>query len=284
MNIYVSTTAFVKSSLEQIIDIAEKNSLKIEFSSNLPHHPNSYSLVRAAKIDKLTHNYFPAPNNPYVLNLASLDKEIRKQSIDHCIKALEFAKEISAPFYAAHAGYCLDPNPNDLGKKLSKEMGESRNKYWDIFLESVHTIERKARDVGVLFLIENNVLTKENLTLFEKVNPLLCCDPTEINKLFFELDSDYLGLLLDTAHFKVSSNTLDFDLMEGVRAISSSIKAIHHRDNEGECDTNRPIENEYWFKEFMSEFEELPQVLEVKKQSLTSIKRQKALLTEFANK
>ncbi|MAO66096.1 MAG: hypothetical protein CL666_13965 [Balneola sp.] len=284
MNIYVSTAAFVNSSLEQIIDIAEKNSLKIEFSSNLPHHPDSYSLVRAAKIDRITHNYFPAPKNPYVLNLASLDIEIRQQSINHCIKALEFAREISAPFYAAHAGYCLDPNPDDLGKKLGEGMGESRNRYWDVFLESVETIEKKAKEVGVLFLIENNVLTVENFISYEKVNPLLCCDPSEIKELFSQVQSNYLGLLLDTAHLKVSSNTLGFDLLGGVQSLSSFIKAIHHSDNDGESDTNRPIDNEYWFQKLMPVFKELPHVLEVRYQNLTAIKEQEILLTKFAKK
>lgn len=282
MNIYVSTTAFEKSSLESIIDIAEKNDLKIEFSSNLPYHPDSYSLVRAAKIDRITHNYFPAPETPYVLNLASLDKEIRQKSINHCMKALEFAKDISAPFYAAHAGYCLDPNPNNLGKKLNKKMGEKRDRYWDVFLESVHSIQRKASEIGVMFLIENNVLTKENLNSYENVNPLLCCDSTEINDLFTEFQSNYIGLLLDTAHFKVSSNTLGFDLLEGVKSISSFIKAIHHSDNDGEYDTNRPIENKYWFKKLMPDFKKTPHVLEVKNQSLTAIKEQEVLLTKFA--
>lgn len=284
MNIYVSTAAFVKNSLEQIIDIAEKNSLKIEFSSNLPYHPDSYSLVRAAKIDRTTHNYFPAPKIPYVLNLASLDREIRLQSINHCNKALEFAREISAPFYAAHAGYCLDPNPDDLGKKLGEGMGESRNRYWDVFLESVFKIEKKAKEVGVPFLIENNVLTVENFIIFERINPLLCCDPFEIKVLFSQVQSNYLGLLLDTAHLKVSSNTLGFDLIGGVKSINDFIKAIHHSDNNGKSDTNGSIGNEYWFKKLMPAYKELPHVLEVKNQNLTAIKKQKALLVKFANK
>lgn len=283
MNIYVSTTAFKSLSLEEIIEFAENESLNLEFSSNLPYHPKSYSLVKKTKIQRITHNYFPAPETPFVLNLASLDKQIRKKSIQHCIKALEFARQISAPFYAAHAGYCLDPKPNELGKKLKNTMVRSRDKYWEVFLESIWKIEKIARQLRVPFLIENNVLTEENLYLNGNVNPLLCCDPIEINQLFNELQSEYVGLLLDTAHLKVSSNTLEFDLRKAVCLISSFVKAIHHSDNDGKNDTNKPIKKKYWFKEFMYSFRKVPQVLEVKNQSLSAINKQQTILKKFVD-
>ncbi|MEX2656051.1 MAG: TIM barrel protein [Balneolales bacterium] len=284
MNIYVSTTAFGNYSLREIIKVAEVNNFQIEFSSNLPHYPNAYSLVKEAKIEKITHNYFPAPKKPFVLNLASLDKEIRNQSIVHCIKALEFSREISAPFFAAHAGYCLDPNPHELGGKLDKTIQRDRKKYWEVFLKSVSEIEKKAKELGVLFLIENNVLTLENYGNNDEVNPLLCCDPTDIINLFSEITSNSVGLLLDTGHLKVSSRTLNFELKEAVNSLNLIIKAIHHSDNDGQTDTNDPIKNNYWFEDMLPVYKDLPHVLEVKNQSLSEINEQKVLLSEFAKK
>ncbi|MEQ9265261.1 MAG: TIM barrel protein [Balneolaceae bacterium] len=279
--IYISSTAFTKHSFEEIIHIAESNGINIEFSSNLPFHPKAYQLVIEAKINRLTHNYFPAPETPYVLNLASLNDEIREQSVNHCLKALEIAKKISAPFFAAHAGYCLDPDPNELGRSLKKEMGGTRENYWEAFIESVIKVERKAKELDVLFLIENNVLTSENYYSYNKINPLLCCDPDEIAKLYSEVPSSYVGMLLDTAHLKVSSRTLNFDLGSSVDSIKPFIKAIHHSDNDGNVDSNGKLDENYWFGKFMSEFDELDHVVEVKNLSLGEIRNQKEILYKF---
>ena len=61
------------------------------------------------------------------------------------------------------------------------------------------------------------------------------------------------------------------------------IKAIHHSDNEGVLDNNRPIKEDYWFKRFMPYFRNLPHVLEVKKQSIKEINQQVSLLRTMSN-
>ncbi|CAM9913501.1 unnamed protein product [Chrysoparadoxa australica] len=281
MNIFVSTAAFDGKDLEEIISIAESYNLKIEFSSNLKHHPDAYNLVEKARVDKLTHNYFPAPEIPFVLNLASLDKEIKEKSIEHCIKALEFGASISAPFYAAHAGYCLDPNPQDLGNNLTSYMNKNREEYWNSFIDSVKIILREAEKFGINFLIENNVITKSNFENYDLINPLLCTDSVEVNKLFSSVKHDHFGLLLDTAHLKISSKTLGFDLNECVKNIEPYIKAIHHSDNNGEVDSNNLLTNEYWFRDYLKRFEDLDHVLEVKNISLNQINSQLQVLNSF---
>ena len=279
--IYISTTAFTKYSLEEIINFAEMNAINVEFSSNLPYHPEAYHLVVDAKINKLTHNYFPAPKIPYVLNLASLNNEIREQSVTHCLKALEIARKISAPFFAAHAGYCLDPNPNELGGSLEKKMIGTRENYWEVFIESVCKIESKARELDILFLLENNVLTSENYYSHDRINPLLYCEPDEMIKLHSEIQSNHVGMLLDTAHLKVSSKTLGFDLDNTLSSIKSYIKAIHHSDNDGNLDSNCKLDENYWFGKFMAEFNELDHVVEVKDLNLDGVKSQIEILNKF---
>jgi len=45
-------------------------------------------------LNYLIHNYFPPPSKPFVLNLASLDDKLYKQSIDLCINAIKLSKNL----------------------------------------------------------------------------------------------------------------------------------------------------------------------------------------------
>ena len=57
-------------------------------------------------------------------------------------------------------------------------------------------------------MIENNVITKGNLQVFQD-NPFLMSEPVEAKKIMNLLPNN-VGMLLDVAHLKVSANTLGF--------------------------------------------------------------------------
>src|SRR5690606_29507232 len=157
-------------------------------------------------VKRMPHNYFPAPEIPFVLNLASENDNIRRKSVDHCKNGLRLAKQSNSPFFAAHAGFCLDPDPRDLATELSPRDSFDREKHYRYFLQSVDEILAEADTLEVDFLIENNVIATFNLTK-TGANPLLLCEHAEIQWLFSSIPNKRLGLLLDTAHLKVSCNT-----------------------------------------------------------------------------
>ncbi len=255
---------------------AEKFSL--EFSSALAYREDMESLFNEYPYPKLVHNYFPAPAIPFVLNLASGDPLVRTQSIEHVLKGLRWSKKANASFYCAHAGFCIDPKPEDLGQKLQQSTDKiDRKKYWSLFLDSIRTILPLADALEIDFYIENNVTAKMNLNRHGE-SPLLCSSPSEMLQVIKEINHPRLGILLDTAHLKVSANALDFSAEEAVKKVAPYVRAIHHSDNEGELDNNQPIESDYWFGQFMPLFSNIPHVLEVKKQSITAIKNQIAKL------
>ena len=130
---------------------------------------------------------------------------------------------------------------------------------------------------GVVFLYENNVLTKENIRE-DKILPLLCIDSDEILEVQRSINHTSVGVLLDTGHLKVSAHTLSFDLREALKKISSLIKYIHHSDNNSLVDSNSPLTEDYWFLEFMSSFIDVMHVIEVKNQSIDQLKIQEELL------
>ena len=275
--IYLSTIAFNDN-----IHVTYRNCLDlnigIEFSSGIPFDVENINFFKKIKEKKLSHNYFPAPKKGFVLNLASKNDLIRKKSIDHCVFNLELCNKQKTDFYAAHAGFCLDPNPNQLGKKISSSSSFSKEKHFDIFLKSVNEIILHAKKLDIIFLIENNVLSNENWIANKARNPFLCCSSDEIVKLFESIDSNNFGLLLDTAHLKVSSNSLSLDLEEEYMKIKKYIKAIHHSDNNGLEDTNSLLSNEYWFLNYLINHDDIPHVIETKNISLEQLKIQLDLL------
>lgn len=280
MEIYVSTLAFGKKDIEDTIRIAKEEDLALEFSSGLPYNEDTEKIYTEAEIKKIPHNYFPAPAIPFVLNLASSNPAIRNQSIQHCIKGLYLSKLANAPFFSAHAGFCIDPDPAELGRKINYSPDFDKQEHTALFLGALKTILDEAERLDMRFLIENNVIAAFNLVNGAE-NPLLCCENEEIINVLKAVNNSRLGLLLDTAHLKVSCQTLGIDKNNEVDLLEPYIKAIHHSDNDGFKDTNEPMGNEYWFLPYIKRFNGLPHVVEVKNIDIAEIKQQVKLLQTY---
>ncbi len=280
-NIYISTVAFAGKDADDIINTACENNWAIEFSSGLPYMANMEEIYLSAPVKKIPHNYFPAPAEPFVLNLASKNEVIRKRSIQHCINGLHLAKKSNAPFFAAHAGFCIDPDPSELGRQLIFNVDFTKQHNWQFFLDSIKEILDVAAEIDVQFLVENNVITAFNLV--KNINPLFCCESTDIVALFNLVNNPYFGLLLDTAHLKVSCVTLDLNRDVELKKIKSYIKGIHHSDSDGKVDNNQLLKADYWFLPFMKEYKNNIHVIEVKNLNIKEIKEHINLLEQYAN-
>jgi len=271
-NIYISTLAFLGKEVNEIIEICKENNYNLEFSSGMPFNKRMSEIYLKSSIRRQPHNYFPDPKIPFVLNLASENDIIRNKSIDHCKKGLELAKHSNSPFYAAHAGFCLDPNPNELGQKIEIKSKFNKNKHKILFINSVLDILQTAESLNIEFLIENNVIAPFNYDGAN--NPLLCCDFNDLSWLFNKIKHEKFGLLLDTAHLKVSCKTLKLNLLDEFKKISPFIKAFHHSDNDGTIDNNLKLTNEYWFLNYFKDYQNYIHVLEVKSLNISEIENQ----------
>ena len=110
-------------------------------------------------------------------------------------------------------------------------------------------ISDKARNLGIEIMIENNVLSKNNLIEFE-ANPLLMCDLDECNFIINNSPQN-VKLLLDVAHLKVSSNSLKFDPVNFLKNCDQIVGGYHLSDNDGFSDTNDPFNESSWFWDFI---------------------------------
>lgn len=280
MQIYISSLAYLDSTVEAMISSAKQEKLNLEFSSGLPYRPDMIDIFLTSDLPKMAHNYFPAPEIPFVLNLASSDENVRQKSIDHCCKLLAISKQVGAPFFAAHAGFCIDPNPNELGKKIHFEGHFDRQANKELFISSLNTLLQKADVLDIDLLIENNVIASFNL-LDDQINPFLCCTSEEMDWMIKTIDHKRLGILLDTGHLKVSCKTLGIDLNQEMQKISPLIRAIHHNDNNSFSDTNDKLDENYWFLPYIQKFKELVHVIEVKKIDSATISEQINILQKY---
>lgn len=279
-DIYISTVAFSGMEIEKIVALAIENDLNLEFSSGLQYRVDMENKFVESPVKRIPHNYFPAPLHPFVLNLASKDPDIRNKSVAMCKKGLELAAKAGSPFYAAHAGFCIDPAPAELGAQLKINNNYNRETNWQIFKNSVQEILTIAHELQIDFLIENNVIAQFNLGK-GGTNPLLCCESSEIEQLMKDINDPKLGILLDTAHLKVSCVSLGLDPGKELDKIAQFVKAFHHSDNDGAIDNNQPIDDNYWCKTQLSGFTNLTHVIEVKSLSIPEIQNQINLLKQF---
>lgn len=276
LDIYISTLAFFGKSIEDIINISEKNNYQIEFSSGLSYRFDMENIYCNCIIKRIPHNYFPAPKEPFVLNLASSNDFIRNRSIEHCINGLKLAKHSNSPFFSAHAGFCIDPKPEELGSKIMAHDEYNKENNKSFFINSIKKIIQVANDLKIMFLIENNVIS--NFNILNKKNPLLCCESFEIKWLFDEINNCNFGLLLDTGHLKVSCKTLNLNIDYEFNEIKKYVKCIHHSDNNGVVDNNCELTNDYWFLSKMSIFKNVPHVIEIKNLKEENISQQIKIL------
>ena len=63
--------------------------------------------------------------------------------------------------------------------------------------------------------------------------------------------SDNVGLLVDVAHLKVSSNTLNFDPKKMFILCKNRILGYHISDNNGDRDLNSSFDDSSWFWKYI---------------------------------
>ena len=210
----------------------------------------------------LVHNYFPPPREPFVLNLASANTGIRKRSLDMVVQGLELSARLGAPFYSVHAGFVCDPIGFGGGRFQfpPPQSPEDTGRAMDRFVSALGVALDRARSLGLMLLVENNVCWHEH------AGKLLLQTADEFAQLFDRLPSPDLGILLDTGHLNVSAQTLGFDRMAFVERLASRIQAFHLHDNDGSADSHSPIGSGSWVLYIvrLATFRHIPAVVEAR--------------------
>lgn len=252
--IYISSNAFPEKTLDAVFSMSQKLKIdRLELGSGVAYDPDARKkIVTFSKKTKvILHNYIPAPYDSFVLNLASPSKEILRNSTKLVKEALEISAEIKAPIFAVHSGFSYYGDPESLGKKQKHLEHFSFTEAEKIFEESIFKLADYARNLGVKLLIENNVITKQNLQDGENKSYLVA---DLNNSLYFlkKFESLGVGLLLDTGHLQVSANALKFDKLEYVKGCLKYIGALHISENNFISDQHFPLNSKSWALEVIN--------------------------------
>jgi len=282
MPIYFSTGGYKNEITFDVVKKILNHGIK-----NIELSGTSYSENTSSNLQKLLneanfqiHNYFPPPKKPFVLNLASMDREIYEKSINHIFNAVEMCETLNSDFYSFHAGFLCDIKVQELGKKVESRELQNRQESILLFIDRVNKVSEKAKNHGVNIMIENNVLSKNNSENFND-NPFLMCDADECLEVINNCPKN-VKLLVDVAHLKVSANSLNFNKEDFLTKCNNIIGGYHLSDNDGLTDSNNRFDEDSWFWKYLNKdlnyysievynlgFEEILELYNLAKKNLT---------------
>jgi len=245
--IYISTGGeSSRTGYETACSLIDGGIRNIELSGGV-HNKDQIKQLSKLKnsVNFQVHNYFPPPKNPFVLNLAAKDKNIATLSLEHISNALNCAAELDSNVYSFHAGFLIDLQPSELGKRVKPRPLLDRHEAMLRFIDRVNKIDDYAQSLGIKLLIENNVLSENNLSNFG-CDPFLMANMSDYDKVMSNTSSN-VRLLVDVAHLKVSAKSLGYSPEKFLKDSSKWIEAYHLSDNDGTKDSNNEISEGSWF-------------------------------------
>ncbi len=256
MSVYLSSGAFRTRYLPDIVENARLLGVRhVELSSGVDHMPEFDAYVPKLKrsgLHLLLHNYFPAPAQPFVLNLGALDAGVLEQSREHVKRCLALSADLGAAYYSVHSAFVLGMNADMLGKpaqqaSVEQRLGpEQREQALAAFTESLVMLTQEAAELGIDLLVENNVVSPQYIQL-RGVDPFLMTTAAEIKSVLDTVAAPNLHLLLDVGHARVSATALGYDAADFVEKVRPYVKALHLSDNNGQEDQNLPVQEDSWF-------------------------------------
>lgn len=241
MPIYLSTLCLSREyDLSSTLNIYSKLGIKnIELGLCKGYNIN---ILKKYNFNYTVHNYFPPPEESFIINLASQDKQIREKSIVQIKKSIDFCADFNITFFSFHAGFRADP---DIKLKFVPDNIPEYETSFNTFKESVVEIVDYVERNGVKVAIENAALSEYNL-IDGQNKLLLMCELWEFERLFNEIKSANLGILLDIGHLKLSSNLLKYDADEFISKLQDKILAVHVHENNGRVDEHRLVKEGDW--------------------------------------
>lgn len=277
-DIYVSTSCIkgqfgsINELLQKYVDVSI-NFIELGFVSGCKSFDINPSFINN-NTRFFVHNYFPPPEKPFVLNLASKNDVLLGLSMNLCKQAIDLCSTFGAPYYSVHAGFRSNISPDSLGEKIEYEEVVPYEIAFQTLVESLKTLDAYAKKRNVSLIIEPNVLSEFNLRMGRNEIALIC-EGEEILYLMKILGSDNIGILLDTGHLKVTARTLGFDRMKFARDVAPYIRAIHLHDNDGTWDSHEPVKPGSWVFDMLSipEMIGLPVIVEAKFSSIYDLCR-----------
>ncbi|MDQ5920839.1 MAG: Xylose isomerase [Pseudomonadota bacterium] len=236
--IYISSACFKHQKIkDSVSQLANAGFLNIELTGGTKYYDgfeqDLLELKDKYNLNYLCHNYFPPPKTPFVVNIASLNDDVYQNSIDHFKSAINLSKQLGAKKFGFHAGFLIDIKVHEIGKPITKELLQNKEKSFDRFCTAFNLLKDASDDINLY--IENNVISETNYKTYNGENFLMLTNYQNYLELVERLD---FNLLLDVAHLKVSSRVLNLDFKTEISNMLGKSDYLHISDNDGLHDLN----------------------------------------------
>jgi sugar phosphate isomerase/epimerase len=241
MMIYVSSTCAGSSNILDAVErLANAGYRNIELSGGGVYVPDLEGRILALQkklgLNLRCHNYFPPPEEGFVLNLASLDDVVYERTIRHFQKAINFSRTLGANLFGIHAGFFLDIKIVEMNGSIERKKLYPRIDCFNRFCEGYKRLVSMAGDVDLY--VENNVIPLSNLKMFNGVNPLMLTSFADCLQLREMMNFKFL---FDIGHLKVSAKSLGLVFQDECKQCLEQSDYIHISDNDGVVDQHKGI-------------------------------------------
>ena len=229
--LYISSSCVSSDNIISSIKLLSKITKNIELSGGTNDSKVTSGQLKKLKIENnlnfLIHNYFPPPENSFVLNFADTSDLTR----NFIAKSLEFCNSLNVPYYSIHSGF-----KRDILLKNEEMLVQNKE----------YSFEGIKKNLNWYFDNFNKELALENLFQNSNVKKCFGSSIKDIENLL-SLD-DRVNLLLDLGHLKISSKYYNTNYEKDVELLftkySDRILEIHLSENNGYEDNHLSIDSD----------------------------------------
>ena len=237
--LYLSSACVKHEKIKDSVEELAANGFKdIELSGGTKYYPgyeqDLLKLQERYGLNYLVHNYFPPPQEDFILNLASCNEETYQKSLRHCRRAIALSGKLGARKFGLHAGFFIEVKIEEIGKNISSARLADQEKAMRRFCKAFNSLKETSQ--GVELYLENNVMSLTNMRNFQGQRPFMLMD----HEGYLDLkDRIEFKLLLDVAHLNVSARSLGLDFIGQLNKMMPLSDYVHLSDNDGLHDQSR---------------------------------------------
>ena len=288
--ILVSTTYYKKnySALQSALSELSKLSIDgIEIGSTHKYNTrnNFEKIIKKVSSKKIfIHNFFPPTRNSnFLINIASANKKIRKNSVDLIISNIDFCKKVNALLYTIHPGFLSEGTPQSDFKKKNYDF---------IFCSKNKLITKKLAFNNMIMSLKKIIsysdkkkvkIALETEGSIENGKFLIMQTPEEFKKLFLAIPNG-IYINFNIAHSFFSSIYNKFSFEKFIKLILPKIAAVEISSNNGRNDQHLPLTEDSKNLQYLKLLKNKPVILEFRNTSIESVKKSLILVSKIYEK
>lgn len=222
--IFLSTTfAPDRSSIVDVLSLCKDHGIdQVELGSNHCYEEDPGGIGNYP-FTFLVHNYYPPPKEPLIVNIASRNDSIRRQSISHIMNSIGLCKQIGAQLYTFHPGFLTDPQGANIDDSnydfrfCDQDLDGAL--YDESFTRMCNALEELVgygKTLGIRVALE----TEGSVA---KSRHLLMQHPKEYERLFQMFGAEDLGINLNIGHLRLAANAFDFSVNSLVDLVADHV-------------------------------------------------------------